>query len=188
MPHAAQRDKLAPWTPETDRILLLAVLATAGNPSLPTIASYTGYSLNSVAWRFRTLKKEATSLREKSRDASGGHSPSVSKKRAHPTTTAPSPIKKRKTSPKGGKKRKVVLETSDEEPPTPSLSESEEGEQTPSLHDDEDDETSASSVEPVTPTKVLPRRKAKPAPGYYRQLDEGSELDLEESDIGESQL
>ncbi|KAK6502986.1 hypothetical protein TWF481_008022 [Arthrobotrys musiformis] len=180
------------WTPETDRILLLAIIATTGNPSLPTIASFTGHSLNSIRWRFHTLRKEASVLQAKHRSASGDikSPPPASKKRANSHSVTSSPIKKRKISPKGGKKRNPIFhDTSDEEPPTPIFTESEE-EQTPSLHDDDDEEegeTSTSSVEPVTPTKVLPRRKAKPAPGYYKHLDEGSDPEFEEGEVDESQ-
>ncbi|RVD88457.1 uncharacterized protein DFL_002642 [Arthrobotrys flagrans] len=183
--------KIAAWTPETDRILLLAIIATSGSPSLPTIASFTGYSLNSIKWRFHILKKEATSLRDKSQDTGADNKPSspASKKRANPNSVTSSPIKKRKTSPKRGKRKNAIFrDTSDEEPPTPIFTESEEEEQTPSLRNDgEEDETGTSSIEPVTPTKVRPQRKVKPAPGYYKLLDEGSEPEFEEGEVDESQ-
>ncbi|KAK6521193.1 hypothetical protein TWF506_001418 [Arthrobotrys conoides] len=185
-------ERLAAWTPETDRILLLAIIATTGSPSLPTIASFTGYSLNSIKWRFHKLKKEAASLQNQSQTTSTQSkvSPPASKKRANPDSIRSSPAKKRKTSPKSGKRKNVIFhDTSDEEPPTPVFSESEEEEQTPSLHDDdeEENETDTSFIEPVTPTKPRPQRKAKPGPGYYRLLDEGSEQEFEEGEIDESQ-
>ncbi|KAF3311809.1 hypothetical protein TWF173_008077 [Orbilia oligospora] len=187
-------ERLAAWTPETDRILLLAIIATTGSPSLPTIASFTGYSLNSLRWRFQTLKKEAASLPDKSQETSshGKFSPPTSKKRANPDSDKSPPIKKRKTSStKGGKRKNPIFhDTSDEEPPTPVFTESEEEEeeQTPLLYDDdEEDETDTSFIEPVTPTKPRPQRKAKPAPGYYKLLDEGSEPEFEEGEVDESQ-
>ncbi|KAF3095503.1 hypothetical protein TWF102_007221 [Orbilia oligospora] len=187
-------ERLAAWTPETDRVLLLAIIATTGSPSLPTIASFTGYSLNSLIWRFRTLKKEAASLQDKSQETSsrGKFSPPTSRKRANTGSDRSSLIKKRKTSStKGGKRKNPIFhDTSDEEPPTPVFTESEEEEeegQTPSLHDDDEDETDTSFIEPVTPTKPRPQRKAKPAPGYYKLLDEGSEPEFEEGEADESQ-
>ncbi|KAK6351081.1 hypothetical protein TWF718_004254 [Orbilia javanica] len=191
-------EKLAPWTPETDRILLLAIIATTGCPSLPTIASFTGYSLNSIKWRFHKLKKEASSLQSKSHDISSDSKSSapspISKKRAranpHSNSTETPPSKRVKASPKGGKRKNAIFhDTSDEEPPTPVFTESEEEEeeQTPPLSSDEEaGEGSTSSIGPVTPTRALPRRKAKQAPGYYRILDEGSEPEFEEGEVDES--
>ncbi|KAK6361690.1 hypothetical protein TWF730_005404 [Orbilia blumenaviensis] len=186
------QERLAPWTAETDRILLLAIIATTGSPSLPTIASFTGYSLNSVKWRFRILKKEANSLSLKSQASEGKSSPPASRKRGHPVSVPSSPTKKRKITPKSRRRRNVIFHdtSEEEEPQTPILSESEE-EQTPSLRDDDEEEDQAStssSVEPVTPTKVQPRRRAKPAPGYYRALVQESESEFEDGEIDDSQI
>ncbi|EPS41067.1 hypothetical protein H072_5047 [Dactylellina haptotyla CBS 200.50] len=157
------------WTPEADQNLLLAILAAGPSIDVATVAANAGLTTNNVAWRLHTLKKNAAKLRANN---NGGTQPvTFSKKRAYPSSEASSsPMKKARTAKGKGKKRRVIDDTTDEESLKSLLGSETEAEETPCLQDEEGEEkeTSPSSIEPESPTKVLPRRKARLEPGRIR--------------------
>ncbi|KAK6528741.1 hypothetical protein TWF694_003980 [Orbilia ellipsospora] len=170
------------WTPDNDRLLLLAILAASPPIDVATVAFHAGLTVNNVQWRLYTLRKNAAKMRI---SAGGEASPIIpSKKRATSDSRTSSPIKKRKVAPiaKRGRKRNLKIEdTSDEESLMSKLEDDSEEEQTPSLVDEDGrDETGPSSIEPETPIKNLPRRRVKLEPGSYKKLDEGSELEFDD--------
>ncbi|KAF3931778.1 hypothetical protein ABW19_dt0204714 [Dactylella cylindrospora] len=160
------------WTLEADRSLLLAILAANENSNYDyaKIGKFAGVEKGQVTWRFHILRKEVKAMRA----GAGAGTTTPSKKRSSPSSTESSP-KKRKV----GRRVRILEDTSEEEPMTPRMEDEDDHEETPELEDD-DAEDSPPAMGPATPTKVLPRRKARLQPGAYKKLDGESESEYNE--------